>query len=352
MTRTRALRIVARLALASGLFFFTTASSCDAGDRALGGSCPDGEICDPATEEGLHFQGPIVGEGLFDSGEVKTLAVGGRQDVRVFDTDNLGHHVALTQPFTPTFDDGGITIERTQANVVTLRGNAAADGLLRINSADSGELFDRIRVAAQPIASVRLSPTLVILFQDGADSVLYSPGAAGFVGLQSTAGSLVDEDTTITGAGITQRSWDSFTIGNLAPGMHQLSVTAGDRASIALTFEIGHPDSVISLFDNEIVRPRPAFVCFGALAGTRPIHAAWTFEADGGTIEDSGFEGCTSVRAGAGDSVTVRAVADGISTELVLQVVESRSKRNAIGRAAMPERTQFLNTAGDRATMR
>lgn len=346
MTRTRALRIVARLALASGLFFFTTASSCDAGDRALGG-CPEGEVCDPATEDGLHFEGPILGEGLFDPGQVKTLAIGGRQDVHVFDVDNAGHHVALTESFTPTFEGGGIAIERTQANVVTLRGTAAADGLLRILSSESGELFDRIRVAAQPIETIELAPSLVMLFQDAGDSVLYAPGAVGFVSLRGSGSSLVDEDATITGQGITQRDWDSFSIGNLGVGIHQVTVTAGDQAPVTLQLEIARATSLTGLLDGELVRGRNSFVCFGALSGTRPIHAAWDFEADNGTLEPSNFQGCVEVRPGSSDTVTVRAHADGLEVVRVFPVVDAASKRGASFKGE-----RFINTAGDRATLR
>jgi len=327
---------------------FGTASSCDAGDRAQFG-CPPDEVCDPATEDGLHFVGAEVGEDLFGTDDVKTLAVGGRQDVELFEVDADGHHVAFELPFTPTLDARGLEIEATRGNVITLRGTARGDGFLRILSPDSGDLFDRVFVATNRIEAVRLNPSVMVLLQDGRDSTLYAPGATGFLSLRGEgAGIVVDQGARISGTKITQRAWDRFEIGALAPGFHTLQVTAGDRGPETIELEIAHATSLDHLFDVEVSRAHPAIVCFTALSGDRPIQVAWQFEVEGGTLQPSRLQGCTNVHAGSGDAVTVRASADGLSTELVLPVVASAAKRAP----AFIERVRFQTTAGDRAAAR
>jgi hypothetical protein len=342
MTSVRALRLLVRLALGTGLFLFTSASSCDAGDRALGGGCPAGEVCDPSTE-GLHFEGATFAEGLFEVGDVKRLAVGGRQDVRLFETDADGHHVAFADAYVAGFDAGAIDIEATTGNVVTLRGLATGSGKLRITNPSTGELFDRLTVSASEVDTAELAPSLVILLDGGSDTArLYTPGAIGFIHLRSVDElSLVDEDAAITGTGIAQSRWDTFTVGKVAPGPHTLTITAGDHAPIAVDYEVVHADVLVHKLGDEVTRTGRGTVCFGARNAGRPVHASWTFEIDGGTLDGSPFVGCTNVLPGDGTELTVRAFADGLSTSVTLPIVETSTKR---GLAA----PRIARTAGDR----
>ncbi len=361
---TRSFRLVPRVLLASALFPFAGASSCDAGDRAITGGCPEGEVCDPITEDGLHFKGATFGEALFDFGDVKTLAVGGRQDVTVFDVDDEGRHVALELPFTPDYDGTAIAIENQRDNVVTLRGVAGGDGFLRIVSADSGELFDRTPVAALPVVAAEVSPTLTVALDvngGGQSSNLFTAGAVGYIALDaSNGGSLVDEDATIAGPGITQTDWDRFTVGDLAPGTHQLTVAAGDTTR-TVNIRVARADEVrLILGDDPDVPPEgegSSFICFGARSAGRAIHAAWRFAVDFGKVERTEFEGCVLVSAGSKDAVTVRAYAGDAKLEVVVPVYDPSAKRTprtlveqlrarGITRLTTPE------TAGDRAAMR
>jgi len=351
MTRTHALKLVARIAFASALFLFSTASSCDAGDRARWG-CPEDEVCDPATEDGLHFGGVRMAEQLFDVGDVKTLAVGGRQHVEVFEEDADGHH-ALALPFTPTFDSDAIAIEGKHANVLTLRGVEGGVGYLRILSG-KGELFDRISIAAVSIGEIRIRPAIVVLLDDGAATALYAPGSTGLLELRAVGGgSLVDEDAQIVGTGIAQTTWESFAVGDLATGSHQLTVTAGDQAARTLTFDVAHADRVISLLGDSVPRDGRAFICFGARNEGRPIHVGWKFAAEGGSLERTGFDGCVNVSAGSGNAVTVHAFADGQTAQLTLPIVDTSHKPSDLAttfhaRGLAPWTS--ADTAGERAS--
>ncbi len=343
MTRIRAFRLVLRLALGTGLFMFTSASSCDAGDRASSGACPVGELCDPSVE-GLHFEGATFAEGLLDVGDVKRVAVGGRQDVRLFDIDEDGHHVVFEQSYTASFDNGVVDIEATAGNVVTLRGGAGGTGKLRIINPSTGELFDRLSVSAGKLDAAVLSQSLVVLLDGGSETpVLYAPGATGYIRLRTAEDfSLVDEDAAITGTGIAQSRWDTFTVGKVAPGSHALTISAGDHAPITVDYEVVHADALAHLLGDEVTRDGRGIVCFGARNAGRPIHASWTFEIDGGALESSPFVGCTNVLPGDGTELTVRAFADGLSTSVTMPIVEMPSKRS---RLVAPRLTR---TAGDR----
>lgn len=332
---------------------FSTASSCDAGDRALTGACPEGEVCDPATEEGLHFEGLVLGEGLLDSHDVKTLAIGGRQDVAVFDVDDAGRHVPLALSYTPEFSTSAVAIEDQRDNIVTLRGTANGEGHLRILAADSGELFDRVAVAARAIDNVRLLPTLAVSLDQngGSASTLYAAGAIGYVRLVDAGGSsLVDQDAAITGTGITQTDWDRFVVGALAPGSHQVAITAGGGAPRPLTLEVAIPDEVVvSLNGGNPPRDGSTMACFAARSAGRPMQASWRYAVDFGSVERTSFEGCVKIRPGTRDTVIVRAYAsDDVSLELELPVDDASSKRTP----SAFESARFANTHGDRAASR
>lgn len=351
---TRILRTLIQLAVPTSIFFFTSASSCDAGDRALTGACPEDEVCDPATEDGLHFRGARFAESLFDFGDLKTLAVGGTQQVRIFEVDDRGRHVPLALAFDAEISDGVAVVEAQHDSAIVLRGDAEAAGFLRIQAADSGALFDRTTIAARAIGEIRLEPTFDVAF-DARDSFLYAPGAPGVVRLAATpdGGRLVDESATISGPGITQHAWDAFSIGDLAPGTHALEVRAGDRGATTVTFEVGHADSLHrTIGSDSVLREGRGWVCFAARAGDRGVHVAWRFETDNATGEQIGLNGCVNLEHTGGDTVTVRAFADGLTTSVTMNVVEKRQVPRLEDVAARTLRPfAARDTAGDRAAL-
>jgi hypothetical protein len=344
-------RTLFQLAFPTSIFFFTSASSCDAGDRALTGACPEGEVCDPATEEGLHFRGAVFSESLLELGDVKTLAVGGTQLVRIFDVDDRGRHIPLDLPFDATVANGAAIVEAKHDSALVLRGAAGAEGFLRITSPASNALFDRTMIAARTIETIALAPTFTV----ASDSVdfLYAPGSRGVVRLSADGSALVDEGASITGTGITQHSWDSFMVGNLAPGSHTLAVRAGDRDLTTVTFEVGHADSLHEVFGSQTIqRESSGFVCFGARAGARGVHVDWSFEADNATVDESSLSGCVNLQHTGGDEVVVRAFADGLSISVTMAVEASSSKPQRAETAVAQRRFSIGNTAGDRAALR
>src|SRR5262249_9275447 len=151
----------------------------------------------------------------------------------------------------------------------------------------------------------------------GSESSLYTPGAIGYIRLQSADHfSLVDEGAAISGTGIAQTRWDTFVVGNLAPGHHAVTVTAGDHAPVDVDIQVAHADTLVHMLGDDVSSDGGAFVCFGARSSGRPIHSAWTFDVSGGTLDDASFVGCTRVFPENSNAVTVTAHADGLSTSV------------------------------------
>ncbi len=125
---------------------------CSAGERALSGKCPTGEVCSAETPDGLHFFGKTLSDRTLDFGGPHTTAIGGTREVEL---------QSGSKPFALPYradDDGGlgVRVESTRGPVITLRGVDNRKNYLRIVEPDRGALYDRIELAGAAIESIAL----------------------------------------------------------------------------------------------------------------------------------------------------------------------------------------------------
>jgi len=298
------------------------AASCDGGDVNQYG-CPDGETCSPTTEDGLHFVGPIIGEGIFDFGEVKTLATGGTEAVRleVGDGDARG-------PFTAAYDAelaGPAHVESRAGNVLTLRGDSGAPDFLRITDpGDDGALYDRIRVDSAAVATIGLTRSFgdwVAETPSDAD-MLFAPGGVAIVALASADGrALVDGSMRIAGPGVTQVAWDQVQIGNLAPGTHALTATTAGRSQ-QLSFQVvAGPDHLARVAGSDGVPLGDSeALCYTARLANRYVHVAWTYTATNAEVTPSRLVGCVTVKPLAAGTMQVHVTGGGLALDEAIAV--------------------------------
>jgi hypothetical protein len=335
-----------RAALAVSLLPFTMAASCDGGDREHLGRCPDGETCSPATPDGLHFRGALLGENLFDSGFVKTTAVGGTQEVHVQISDENGELVPFVMPYHATIDDPSLAIDTSAADAFTLRGKAAGEAYVRLVDA-TGALFDRLRVVALPIASVAPEMSFAVSVDShGIESLLYAPGSTALLGLRdANQHMLVDTSAQITGTGVTQTGWDRFVVGDLPLGVHTVSVAAGHGAPITVPFEVVQPDHIAMTWTSgTVTKDEPNFVCFVARRGQRPVHTAFEYASNDATIELTQFAGCVDATPHVLGPVIVNVRAAGLSADIEFTSVATR-----VAPPILPP--SIGETAGERAAL-
>ena len=350
MTRAKLTNLLLRGALAALVLPFTTAASCDGGYRDTVGECPEGETCSAATPQGLHFRGAVFGEGFFDVGNVKTMALGGTQEVHVEIADDQGGRAPFLLPFEVDIDGPSAAVEAAADDAFTLRATATGDANVRLVDPATGELFDRIRVAALPIESISTQMSVSVAvdtaFAHAGPSTRYAPGATGYVRLAAANDlSLVDTSARITGEGVTQTRWDRFVVGDLPVGPHTLAVAAGGGAPVAVPFEVTLPDHIVGSTGN-VIQGEPTLVCFVAHRGDEAVHAAFEeYTSAQGTIERTSYDGCVNLTADILGPVTVHVRASGLEADIVMTSVAKASARTAPGGIE----PSIGDTAGERA---
>jgi hypothetical protein len=290
-------------AFALTIFAFAPAADCDGGLRnTADGECPAGDVCDGSTPTGLEFVAPVIDEGFFDTGEVKTMALGGTQTIQL-DTDDGGSDnlTPFTLPYVASFDSTELTVASTSGNTVVVRAGSAveSDTSLRITRPGDGALYDRIFVETRAISTATFALTLAQAFDsEGSDQTLdlFAPGGTGYLRMSaSDQTALIDDSAVIGGLGVSQHKWDEFTVGDVAVGSYAVTLDAGSRL-----FSIGYqvaagPDSVQIVEGAGQLGAGENLVCFAAFLGTRFIHVPWTFTAEHATVAPSAFDGCEEV---------------------------------------------------------
>ena len=288
-----------KLGFAALIFAVAPAANCDGGDRNQGyGSCPAGNTCSGDTPDGLDFVAPIIGEGFFDQGEVKIIAAGGTETIRLEDPDGTPFEL----PYAAAVSGTAAAVASSADGTLVLRASAAPSAEvadLRITDPSDGALYDQISVTVQPLLGAQLALSLsesLAALEDGTP-MLFAPGGGGIVSLLGVSDRLlIDDSLTLTGAGITQPSWDQFVVGQLPPGMHTLTASSAGRA-FPLTFEVAAgPDRLApTSVGSSLAVGSSGLVCFEAFLGARYIHASWAFSADNADLTAVTFEGCVSV---------------------------------------------------------
>jgi hypothetical protein len=327
---------------ATGIFFFAPASSCDGGERNSIGECPFEEECSDKTPDGLLFRGPTIGEAFFDSNGVKTIAVGGTQRIAVSRAES-GKRLPV---HTATMEGDVGTVTENQ-DVVQWAGRGPANGFLRIVDQD-GLLLDRIALASSMIDSISIAQSLSdsLNHQAGAN-ILFASGGGGVIRLLDTAGNiLVDESMIISGSGVLQTGWDSFSI--TAPtGPRQIRiVSAGTEKAITINV-VAPPDRVTNLWTTtELESTTQSFLCFSAFAGPASVHANWTFTVENGTLGSTRLDGCVMATAGQVGTMKVRAQAGTASHDLVLNVTPKRRRASSPATMLSPEMAEHGQVAG------
>ena len=348
MSSTNVQRIT-QLGFAAAIAVFSPAASCDGGEREMSGTCPDQEVCSPETEDGLHFVGPIIGEGLFDPGDVKLVATGGTQTISI-EVSLDGVRTPFDLAYDATIEGVAATIETRQANRLVVRGGASGSmDHLRITDPIDGTLFDRIAIGSQAVTRIELSRTFIDAMSGipADNSFLYAPGSVAYIQLRGNPGyAVVDEGMQISGSGVTQIKWDQVQLPDLAPGMHPITVVAaGQTVQLQLPIVAG-PDRLEESWGTTVLEVgEPAIICYGAFLGPRYVHVPWSFTADNADVEPSYLEGCVNVTARKAGAVVVH-VRGG---SLVLD--HSRSSVRAVRSRplANPDPAAEVGTDGERA---
>ncbi len=339
---------LATAGLAALIAVFSPAASCDGGDRNQLGACPDQETCSPSTDDGLHFIGPRIGEGVLDSGEVKVLAVGGTQTIRLEQSLD-GVRTPFDLAYDAAIDGTAATITSRRENTLVLRGGAPSDDYLRITDPADGTLYDRIRIESQPITQMTLGPTFVDALAGTRDAttMLFAPGSSAYVRLHAAPGyAVVDESMQISGSGVTQTRWDQVRLPNLAPGLHPITVVAGGQTrQIEITVVAGPDRLEKSWGPDKLEVGAKNVICYGSFLGTRYVHVPWSFSADNADVAPSYLEGCVQVTAHTVGTVVIHVRGAGLAIDHPVASVRAvRSKP-----AAMPDPSADLATAGERA---
>jgi len=218
-----------RLLLAGSLLFaICAACTYSDGERASSGECPEGEVCSDTTPTGLVFYGALPGDDTGSLDFLRNLAIGGTQ-VLSFDTTDGTQLGAVDIESTAAWfvDVTPVDSPDVGSGAVTLRGLAEGSSHVRVLAPGTGELYDRVLIRVERIATVDVTITT-------SPSGALAPGelASAVFRLEANNGDrLVDEGMSITSSDveIERVSWDCIDF--VAP-------TDGDEVSFVL--DAGH----------------------------------------------------------------------------------------------------------------
>jgi hypothetical protein len=343
-------QIISRTLFAASVFTFASAASCDGGDIAGTGICPEGETCSSETA-GLEFHGAIMGEEFLnlDAG-VKVLASGGTQRIAIFDYQT---GVPFTQPFEPTVDAQLGSVSPAVGN------QANGKGYLRIVDGATGTLNDRLQIAIAPVTGIRVHQTLLDSMAElpASEAAWVAPGGVMYVELTTATATAVDESMKLIGNG-TQTKWDRFVVGNPAPGTMQLLVKRGQLEQALTLKVVAGPDTIrdFSPLKSEVGRDTRQLLCFGALKQNHVVHVPWRFETSNGTIEPVAADGCVMLLPATVGALTFTVHAGTLSqtvtTNVVAQARSARQESPAEFHAALARRAMVWSEArGERAIL-
>jgi hypothetical protein len=268
-------------------------------------SCPADETCAALTNGSLRFHGTAVSGGRADT--IAPTAVGGTQDISI---EFRG------EPFTVPYevDDtsgAAVAFDRSEGAVVHVHGVARGSNYLRIVDPTSKELYGRVELEAGEIGDISLAPAQTTSI-DSIEPVVYLAGHEPMIVLLD-GGLLVDTSMQVTADGATSTAWDRLDYADLAPGTHELTVSAGNQEPMTLSFD------VVAAADT--IEPSPpitftagsqsSLAFYARNAGRTVVGATWSFTSDNGTIEAAGCVNCAYITPAAEGTMHITASAAG-----------------------------------------
>lgn len=264
--------------------------------------CPPGEDCSDQTPDGLFFAGPELADDWVAGIELKGLAVGGTQNIRVQQGPSRSSY-GFQGPFAAYSEEPELDVVSVIEPMVEVAGVADGDPWLRIADPVNGEIFDLIAVHARTIGDLRLLP-IELGARDaaldgepwavlrGQPTRLYTRLVASGGGRLVDQSMLLDADTDLTPV---QLAWDALEVTPQVAGTFAVDVEAGDLPLTTVNVDVVDDVTGIALVsawdltdDVEINLSQPLavdhalLVCFAAHAGSaRVVDPAWTVQAAG-----------------------------------------------------------------------
>jgi hypothetical protein len=269
--------------------------------------CPADETCSPVTDGALVFRGTDPAGGRAGIGY--PTAVGGTQDITL---------ELAGEPFTHPYevDDAGgaaVAFDSSDGAVVHLHGVAKGTNNLRIVDPISKELFGRVQVEAAEIGEIYLGSAQHTTI-DNNNGVVYLAGHEQMiVSLNYDPYLVVDTSMVVTADGATRTAWDRIEYADLAPGPHEVTVTAADQEPVTLPFEVvAAADTIEPSPPITFTAGSPSGLSFYARnAGRSVLGATWSFTTDNGTIEAAGCPNCVYITPATAGTMHVTATAAG-----------------------------------------
>ncbi len=345
-----------------------------------GDNCPEGETCSPDTPYGLYFGGAPLGDSIFDRVDgPQTTAVGGVQTITVFANSRAD---PFTLPFDAAASSSALEIAELAPPAVRVRATEVDSGTyLRILEPGTDLLYDRISLAAEPVASVGLSPAGDYLATDiylPADQATDGVGLAVLAGatselvvtLNSSGGwRLVDEEievvsSSLAGLARDPERWDVIRVAPTAPVDGRIKVTAGDGIPhpVSLRVVAGADDirGVEGWFGGmpraQMALDHTANLCFRATnQGDAVLGASWSYAgsdrlAVGEVVSPLGdrepVDNCVEVTPLALGDAALTVSASGATVVFLIEVV---APARAATRPSEPEPPRVAPNAGERA---
>jgi hypothetical protein len=326
------------------------------GEREESGQCPAGEVCSPATPNGLDF----VGTATVDGGNLVgplAMSIGGTQAVTLYYGGIPTEKLDL--PYGALVGDGSaFEVTATIGPEVELLGLGSGESYLRIVDASDGSLFDRKQLSTDAFAAVSTFGLTGEQLSGTDAGVAFAAGDVTFgVGLAGSANGglpprLVDSSAVIDGiAGAQFPTWDSVQA-TLAVGTYPIEVTSGGVTQTTSVVVVDHADSIQPLSGLDAIPDgTTSRGCFTAISGTRDVVGlSWTFAITAGTgataTPDPLYPNCADLALtdSASSTITVTATAGGQSLSYMASTGVPLSAPDVPMRA--PRR---IDPAGERA---
>ena len=263
--------------------------------------CPPGEDCSDQTPDGLYFAGPDFADDWVQGIQLKRVAVGGTQDIRV----QLGPARAswgFDGPFDAITQEPEVEVTNVIEPMVEIRGVAEGNAWLRIVDPTNGDLFDLIQVSSLTVDELDVLPvelgTRDAALSGEAWGVLVGQPTSLFARLATDGGArLVDQSLSFTADSTLSPhrwSWDALEVDAQVAGGHSVTVVAGTTTTTVNVLAVDDITGIAIVsardltldepvsFSDPLIAEHDHMFCFSAHSGpVRVVDPAWTFTSSG-----------------------------------------------------------------------